>query len=62
MIDVVNKASPFKPKMRQLVTYDCGWRYEWWMCHGHGFKAFGKNQEEAYKSWVNGWNLGYVWG
>lgn len=43
-----------KPRLRPMPAWDCGWRYEWWMCHGHGIKAFGKTPEEAYASWNNG--------
>lgn len=43
-----------KPRMREVVTYDAGWEYRWWVCSGRGFKAFGRDQAEAYKSWVVG--------
>lgn len=43
-----------KPRMRRVVTYDCGWEYVWWVCHGQGFKAFGRDPQEAYQSWIVG--------
>jgi len=42
-----------KPRMRQRVYYDCGWRYEYWTCRSSEAVVHGRTAKEAYRLWLS---------